>query len=309
MAVVAVEVVAAEDAGAVAADGVPGGRTGVRSMATEIQPEPLVEVPLVGLGFRQPFADWVFSKPSVIDCLELTAEHFFDTTDEGLVQLRDLYPLSVHGLGLSLGTPGPLDPHTLGQFQRVVELADARWTSEHIAFTRTDDVDLGHLNPVPLSDDSLQTLVDHAREVMDRCQRPLLLENITSYLRLPEQIPETEFINRLCERSGARLLLDVANLFINSRNHEFDPLDWLQQIDSQNIRQLHIVGYSFVDGVWHDRHCEPIQEELFELTAAVVSYAPVESIIVERDSAFPTSDEMESELNRLEQVCESARCS
>lgn len=277
-------------------------------MTTKIEAESFVEVPLVGLGFRPMVADWVLSHPDVIDCLELTAEHFFDGGQEVLSRLRNLYPISVHGLGLSLGTPGPLDSETLSQFQRVVDLAGARWTSEHIAFTKTDQVDLGHLNPVPLTDDSLQTLIDHAREVMDRCQKPLLLENITSYLRVPGQMSETEFINRLCQRSGAGLLLDVTNLFINSRNHDFDPIDWLHQIAPQHIQQLHIVGYTFSGGVWHDRHCEPIQQELFELAAKVVSYAPVESIIVERDDDSATADQMESELLRLQDVCESARC-
>ena len=274
----------------------------------KVEQEALVEVPLVGVGFRQPFADWILGEPDVVDCLELTAEHFFDGADDLLLRLRDLYPLSVHGLGLSLGTPGPLDPLTLSQFQRVVELSGARWTSEHIAFTRTDDVDLGHLNPVPLTRDSLTTLIDHAREVMDRCQRPLLLENITSYLRAPDQMRETDFINRLCERSGAGMLLDITNLYINSRNHDFDPSDWIHEISPQSIRQLHIVGYSFADGEWHDGHCEPIQDELFELAAEVVSYAPVESIIVERDGAFPPIEEIEHELKRLETACESARC-
>lgn len=274
----------------------------------EVEGESFVEVPLVGLGFRRPFADWIRTKPDVVDCLEISAEHFFDGGESELEQLRDLYPLSVHGLGLSLGTPGTLDKQTLEGFKRVADLADARWISEHIAFTKTNDVDLGHLNPVPLTSDSLQTLIDHSRELMDACQKPLLLENITSYLRVPEEIPETEFINRLCQQAGIGLLLDVTNLFINSRNHDFDPIEWLHQVEPSIIRQLHLVGYSFQDGVWHDRHCEPIQGELFELAAQVISYAPVESIIIERDGDFPSCGQLELEIKRLEDVCESARC-
>ena len=195
------------------------------------------------------------------------------------------------------------------RWQRVADAAHARWISEHIAFTRTDDVDLGHLNPVPPTMDSLKTLVDHAREVMDLCQRPLLLENITSYLRFPGEISETEFINRLCEQAGAGLLLDVTNLFINSRNHDFDPVEWLRRINPTIIKQLHIVGYSFHNGVWHDRHCEPIQEELLELATEVIAYASVEVVILERDVAIPEPRELELELIHLEKACESARCS
>ncbi|MDG2221770.1 MAG: DUF692 domain-containing protein [Rubripirellula sp.] len=280
---------------------------GADKMVEEFDSDAFVEVPLVGLGFRAPFADWILDKPDAIECVELTAEHFFDGGEPQLEALRELYPLSVHGLGLSLGTPGKLDTNTLDHFKRVANLANAKWISEHIAFTKTDDVDLGHLNPVPLTKNSLQTLIDHSREVLDACQRPLLLENITSYLRVPEEIPETDFINQLCQEAGVGLLLDVTNLFINSRNHQFDPVEWLHRVEPSIIRQLHIVGYSFQAGVWHDRHSEPIQEELFELAADVVSYAPVESIIIERDGAFPSCDQLEIELKRLEDTCESAR--
>ena len=268
----------------------------------------MVEVPLVGLGFRYPIADWILSNPDSIDCLELTAEHFFDSGDELLGQLSELFPISIHGLGLSLGTPGPLDQETLAQFARVANLADARWISEHIAFTKTDDVDLGHLNPVPASKQSLHTLIDHARELMDTCQRPLLLENITSFMRPPGEMTETEFINELCRRSGAGLLLDVTNLLINSRNHDFDALGWVHEIDAAHIKQLHIVGYSFRDGVWHDHHCEPIQQDLLDLATEVIGIAPVESIILERDGKFPPTAELDRELIRLEEACESARC-
>ena len=211
-------------------------------MIDGVDADALLEIPLVGLGFREPLADWILSMPEEIDCLERTAEHFFDLGEDLLEKLRDLYPLSVHGLGLSLGTPGAIDQETLNQFQRVADVANARWISEHIAFTKTEDVDLGHLNPVPLTRKSLKVLVDHARQVMDVCQRPLILENITSYLRLPEELLEADFINQLCQQAGAGLLLDVTNLYINSCNHRFDALEWLHRLEPSVIKQLHNVG-------------------------------------------------------------------
>ncbi len=267
----------------------------------------MIEVPLLGIGMRQPLANWVLSHPPELDCVEVTAEHFFDSGTAVLTQLAEHYQVSVHGLGLSLGTPGPLDEPTLRQFQRVADLTNARWITEHIAFTKTDDVDLGHLNPLPMTAGSLTTLADHAREVMDRCQRPLLLENITSYLRIPGEFTEPEFLNRLCERAGIGLLLDVTNLFINSQNHDFDPLDWLHEVEADFIRQVHIVGYSIRNGVYHDRHSEPIQDNLFALLREVVSYAPVEAVILERDVDIPAVNELTWELQRLEATCELAR--
>jgi uncharacterized protein (UPF0276 family) len=271
------------------------------------QPQ-LIELPLIGPGFRRPIADWILSCPSEISCVEVTAEHFFDTRHQRvLAGLARIYPLSVHGLGLSLGTPGRLDAQTLTKFVRVVRTADPKWISEHVAFTRTDEVDLGHLNPVACTPQSLEILSNHARELMDMAEKPLLLENITSFLPLPGDMPETEFLNRLCQDAQCGLLLDVTNLMVNARNHCFDPLEWLREIEPGFIRQLHVVGYSEANGVWSDRHAEPIQADLFALLEEVIRYAPVQSIIVERDVDFPSVKEFARELGTLETICECVR--
>jgi len=275
--------------------------------AEETDRSELIEVPLIGLGYRQPLAEWISTCPSEVHCLEITAEHFFDHGQARLEWLSENYPLYVHGLGLSLGTPGPLDAETLDQFAQVASIANPDWISEHVAFTRSAEVDLGHLNPVAPTERSLQTLVDHARELMDRCQKPLILENVTSFLRLEGALSEPEFLNRLCDQAGCGVLLDVTNLLINARNHDFDELAWLQELDPRHIRQLHVVGYSQRGGVWHDNHGAAIQDELFQLIAEVVQRTFVRAVIVERDMNFPPTDELRLELSRLEDVCATAR--
>jgi uncharacterized protein (UPF0276 family) len=267
----------------------------------------LIEVPLVGLGYRAPLAEWISSCPPEVHCLEITAEHFFDHGRDRLERLGDTYPLYVHGLGLSLGTPGPLDATTLKQFAQVVSVANPEWISEHVAFTRSAEVDLGHLNPVAPTKQSLQTLVDHANELMDCCQKPLILENVTSFLRLPGEMSETEFLNCLCDRSGCGLLLDVTNLLINSRNHKFDEHVWLSELNPDNIIQLHAVGYAQRNGVWQDYHGAAIQDDLFELIGDVVRSTAVRAVIIERDTNFPPTEELRRELTRLENECAAAR--
>ncbi len=153
----------------------------------------------------------------------------------------------------------------------------------------------------------MRTLIDHSRELMDRCRKPLALENITSFLQLPGEMPETEFINRLCDAAGTSVLLDVTNLLINSRNHDFDPLEWFNELESKNVLQLHIVGYSIRNGVWEDHHADAVQDDLLLLMQDVVARAPVQSIILERDVAIPPVDELAAELCRLGDACEAAR--
>lgn len=255
--------------------------------------------PLIGVGYRGFLHAWLEKNPGLSQCLEITAEHFFE---DGSARLRDLsqrFPLYVHGLGLSLGTPGPLDQDILDQFVRVANTACPQWVSEHIAFTRTHNVDLGHLNPIPRTPEMLDVLTDHVLEVKERCRLPMVLENITAHLDPGGTMTETEFLNALCARTDCGLLLDVTNLFINSRNHGFNPQAWLRELPPDRIVQLHAVGYSKRDDRYHDSHCEPIQDDLLDLIRDVLSYAPVQSIIVERDDPQADLDTMHADLQRL----------
>lgn len=259
---------------------------------------------MIGVGYRRELSTWIDTHPPGVDCLEITAEHFYHGGEERLRQLANSFHLFVHGLGLSLGTPGPLDDERLEQFARVTAAANPDWISEHVAFTRTAEADLGHLNPVPPTREAVKIMADHAREITMRCRKPILLENITSHLRLEGELSETEFLNELCAQADCGLLLDVTNLFINSCNHRFDPLCWLYEIDPRRIEQLHIVGYSRDGERYTDDHAQPVQEELIDLARAVVEYAPIKAIILERDENFPGMAELSQEISKLERICE-----
>ena len=152
----------------------------------------------------------------------------------------------------------------------------------------------------PIIAETIAVIADHAREVAETCGRKLLLENITTDLRLTSAMPETEFLNKLCEAADCGLLLDVTNLYINSRNHGFDARQWLREIEPGRIVQLHVVGYSSANGRWRDLHAEPIQDDLWQLIGEVMEYAPIQSVILERDWNFPEPSELAGELGRLE---------
>lgn len=131
----------------------------------------------------------------------------------------------------------------------------------------------------------------------ERCRTPLLLENIATHIQVEGEMAEPDFLNRLCDEAGCGLLLDVTNLFVNSRNHGFDPYAWLRELDPSRIGQLHVVGYTHRDGRWLDLHAEAIQEEVLDLTRAVLARAPVPAIIIERDLNLV---ELTPELEKLE---------
>ena len=196
----------------------------------------------IGVGHRPELALWIDSRPPEIGCLEIVAEHFADPKRFWRLRtIAETYPLSLHSLGLSLGTPGPLDHEALTRLVEIVAVAEPLWVSEHIGFCRTAEVDLGHFNPVSPTRESIRVIADHAREVVEACGRPLILENITANRTIPGELLETDFLNRLSEESGCGLLLDVTNLFVNARNFGFDPYTWLRDIDPhpchQSVRQ------------------------------------------------------------------------
>jgi predicted nucleotidyltransferase len=176
-------------------------------------------------------------------------------------------------------------PQTLGQ--------------RHIAFTRAGGIDLGHLNPVPRTRSMLDVLAGHVLDVGERCGTPVLLENITTQFDPGGELDEPDFLNQLCEKHGCRLLLDVTNLFINARNLCFDPHAWLRALRPELIVQLHVVGYAERDGWLHDTHGAPLQPDLLELIGAVLAYAPVASIILERDEQLDDAGAIETELGKL----------
>ncbi|MAQ90285.1 MAG: hypothetical protein CMM03_10555 [Rhodopirellula sp.] len=250
------------------------------------------------VGYRRPLKAWIESNPSLLTALEVTAEHFFDNQDT-LYELREGYPISVHGLGLSLGSEVAIAQDVLENFRKVADAANAEWISEHLAFTRTKEADLGHLNPVISNRRNLEKIRDRCRHVMDFCQRPLLLENITTHINLPGELGEAEFLNELCEQAQISTLLDITNLFINSRNHRFDPFDWIRQLNPKHIKQVHLVGYSKQGNKFFDNHGSAIQSELWDIFEFVINYATIDCAIIERDLNLPAIEELETDLKKM----------
>jgi len=253
----------------------------------------------IGIAYRKQLANWIDSFPDEIECIEITAEHFFNSDPTKLLHLSQHYPIYLHGLGLSLGTKGKLDKHYLEMFNSICKITKPKWISEHIAFTRTSEVDLGHLNPIPFNSESLSIMTDHASELADYCGCPVILENITSHLSLSNNYSETEFLNTLCENANCGLLLDVTNLFINSKNHNYDAINWLKELNPEIVRQLHVVGYSKSDAGYEDNHATATQQEILNLIEFVSDFPNLEAIIIERDQLIPDISELQQEIKTI----------
>ena len=255
-----------------------------------------------GVSFRGPLGAWLDRAPPAVECVEVIAEHFYSAGRGRVRLLGEKFPLFLHTERLSLGTPGPLDERELGALATLVSEVRPRWVSDHLGFRCTSEVDLGSPVPMLLDERSLDLMAERVQRVMDVCRLPLLLENLSSPLVIQSPFSEPEFLNRLCERTGCGVLLDVTALFVSSRNLGFDPLRWLHELDPGRIVQVHVGGCRERDGCWEDAHAGPVHEDVWALLGDVLSAGLVEAVVLERDASFPPPEELTQELRRIKSL-------
>ncbi|MCE9578790.1 MAG: DUF692 domain-containing protein [Deltaproteobacteria bacterium] len=219
--------------------------------------------------------------------LEVMPDHFF-ASPGALAPLAERYPIVFHDVGLSFATAGDTSV-ARDRLRRIAELAAiARplLVSDHLALTRSPaGIDLGHLAPVWRTEAALALIADRLRAVADLLQLPVAIENITAPFDIPGGMPEAEFLARLVERAGCGLLLDLANLEINGRNHGFDARARVHDYPLEAVVQVHLAG-GFRDraAVWIDSHSTPVADTTFELLRELGrARASLVTIIVERD--------------------------
>ena len=204
-----------------------------------------------------------------------------------------------HGVRLSLGCPGPPDLGRLAALADLAERVDAPLVSEHIAFVRANGVEAGHLLPVPRTRAMLEVLVANVDFAMARLSVPLALEPIAALVEWPgAEIDEGDFVSELLERTGALLLLDVANLYANARNHGYDPFALLDRLPLDRLAYVHVAGGGADGaGLYHDSHAHPVTAAVLDLLGHLAARRPVPGVMLERDSCFPPTVDIDEELD------------
>lgn len=260
----------------------------------------VIEAPWrLGLGWRPATAQLIATRTD-IDFVEVIAESIGTATPAALEQLRLGHtPVIPHGIGLSLGSAEGLDPGRLDRLARVCEQLEAPLVSEHIAFVRAGGVEAGHLLPVRRSRAMLDVVVDNVRQAQAVLPVPLALENIATLFEWPEpELTEGQFIAELVARTGAQLLLDLANLYANGRNHGWNVEAFLDDLPLDQVAYCHVAGGIERDGLYYDTHAHPACEEVLALVSEVRARVPA-PMLLERDKNFGTRATLENEVEAL----------
>ena len=269
----------------------------IRNQKSKIQ-----NFPGVGLGFREQFRADIFLNQDKIDFLEITTDHYIDASRKKLDELKLLkehFPLIPHSLELSLGSAEGIDEDYLEKVAQIVEFVDPQWFSDHLCFTRSGGVKIGHLAPVPYTREALKVFVKNITQVKMRIKTPLILENITYLVQFPSsEMSESVFIKRVLEETDCGLLLDVTNLFINSKNFGFDWRKFLDEIPLERVVQLHFVGSHKQGKRLIDAHSNKTEDGIWEVFREVCSRANIKGAVLERDENFPPFSEILSELRK-----------
>jgi uncharacterized protein len=260
----------------------------------------------VGIGFREQFRAGIFLHREEIDFLEITADHYMDAGEKKLRELDlliDHFPLIPHSLELSLGSAEGIDEEYLEKLASIVDRVKPEWFSDHICFTRAGGVRLGHLAPVPYTEEALGVFVRNIERVKKRISTPLILENITYMMRFPSsEMTEAGFITRLLDETDCGLLLDVTNLYINSKNFGFDWREFLDDIPLERVVQLHFVGSQRHGDRLIDAHANKTGDEIWNVMREVCARTNIKGAVLERDENFPEFSEILEEMRTARTV-------
>jgi uncharacterized protein len=261
----------------------------------------------VGIGLRSPHESEIAATRPAIGFLEVHAENYMAETPalDRLLELRRDYPVSLHGVALSLGSAEELDRAHLCRFKALIERIEPLLVSEHLAWSAIGGAYLNDLLPLPYTETSLDLFCRHVEEAQEALGQRLLIENPSAYLRYRySPIPEPEFIGEVARRTGCGILCDVNNIYVSAWNFGFDPVAYLDALPVDAIGEIHLAGHHAAEDVdiLIDDHGSRVAKPVWELHAAALRrFGPVPTLI-EWDTNLPTLEVLLDEANHAEEL-------
>ncbi|HWC27699.1 MAG TPA: DUF692 domain-containing protein [Solirubrobacteraceae bacterium] len=252
-----------------------------------------------GVGLRSAHYEHVLAQRPPVDWFEVITENFMDSRGRPRHVLEEVaarYPVVAHGVSMSIGSTDPLDRDYLARLKRFVAELDPVWVSDHVCWTGVAGLNTHELVPIPFTEEALAHVVARIRIVQELLERPLVLENPSSYVTyVASTMTEWEFLARMAEEADCGLLLDVANVRVSAVNHDFDPVEYVRALPHERVVQMHLAGHTELGTHIVDTHDRAVADAVWELYATAIELTGVVSTLIEWDDELPTFDELHAE--------------
>ena len=267
-----------------------------------------------GIGLRGPYHNEFIDRRPQVAWLEAHSENYF--AEDGIARgalrrIRRNYPLSLHGVGLSIGSTDPLDKEHLNRLHALVESIEPALVSEHLSWGAVGGRHLNDLLPLPYTEEALEHMVRRVQEVQDTLKRPILIENVSSYLEFVDSaMPEHEFLVEVSRQSGCGLLLDINNIHVNAVNHGFDPVAYVDAIPAKRVAEMHLAGHTArrcgEREILIDTHNTPVCKPVWALFRHAVARFGPRPTLIEWDSDFPPLQRLLREAETAQSILDEA---
>ncbi|MSP52815.1 MAG: DUF692 domain-containing protein [Gammaproteobacteria bacterium] len=246
----------------------------------------------IGVGLRQPhYAIFLSEDRPVIPWLEIVSDNYMFTHGllrEKILKIREYYPMVMHSVGLNVGSTSGINSEYLAKLKQLADDVEPAWLSDHLCWTAVDGVNSHDLLPLPFTQEALDIVVNNIQTIQDHLQRPFLIENVSSYVQFSDaDFSEAEFLNEVARRSGCYILLDINNIYVNSKNHDFSTDNYLAAINKEPVKQFHLAGFEEIQNILVDTHGAAVHEPVWELYQKALQRFGAVPALIEWDNNIP----------------------
>ena len=264
----------------------------------------------VGIGLRIPHYGHIFEHKPVVDWFEIISENFM--VDGGrpldvLDRILERYRVVQHGVSMYFGSAGELNREHLRRLKTLIKRTKTPWVTDHLCWGSVDGRYTHDLLPMPYTFEAVEITARKIREARDFLETPIAVENVSSYAEFHiSEMTEWEFLNEVVDRADCGILLDVNNIYVSSRNHSFDPFEYVNSVPAERVAQIHIAGHSKFEKYILDTHDHPVIDPVWKLYERASERCGATATLLEWDDSIPSFDEVHAEARKAERYLPAA---